>query len=152
MAIKKSALTKVSRVKRGKLPIGVEVPAEVLEGLTGGGSGKKDEANKVSNLTTAQRLKRIKDRGRIRLSFDCTQELSDAIAMLMEKYRSKNDSRSPFPKSDLIELVLVLGLQKLLENGEGIRSLYIPTTSPHYAFKLSVPPAPDVSDYDADSD
>jgi hypothetical protein len=96
---------------------------------------------------------RIDEKNRHRLIFDCSPDLANAINAVHEMYRQENgDKRDPFPKSDLIEFLIVLGLEKMIEDGGGLRRLMIPTTSPHFLNRLSVPPLPDIGEYNADKD
>ena len=114
---------------------------------------KGTRAKDIADMTPYERKKRVKDRARKRINFDCDAALAEAIEALQEKYRKKSgDRRDPFPKSDLVELLVVLGMRQLVENGGGLRQLLRPTSSPHFINRLAVPTIPDVSDYNADAD
>jgi len=116
-------------------------------------ASQKTSPRAVASMPAWRQKQRIGDKKRNRLIIDCSTDMSDAINAIYEMYRQKHgDTRDPFPKSDFVEFLIVLGLRKMIEDGGGLRRLMVTTTSPHFINRLTVPPVPDISEYNADND
>ena len=159
MPVKSSTLNSLAKQKRkGKKLIDEEampaVDQSTLAAIAAADAASQKTAPKsVATMPAWRQKQRIGDKKRNRLIIDCSTDVSDAINAIYEMYRKKHgDTRDPFPKSDLVEFLIVLGLRNMIEDGGGLRRLMVTTTSPHFLNRLTVPPVPDISEYNADND
>lgn len=154
MPVKPSVLKQTrSKGGKGKLEkIEPSIDPDVLATLDESIGSREPNPSKYAQKTPAQ-LKKIRaDRKRNRETFDCSSDLSLAIDEIIERYREKRDTRKPFPRSGLIEYLVILGLERFLEIGGGVRRYTEATYSPHYVRKIAPPPVPDVSGFDDSAD
>lgn len=154
MPVSQDKLKAMKKKGKGQPSFKPEVDQSVLDALKQADTAEKKTAVKdIAGMTAYEREKRKKDKARTRVHFDCDPGLAEAIEGLQGKYRKKSgDLRDPFPKSDLIELLVVLGMRQLIENGGGLRRLMRMTASPHFLNRLVVPEIPDISEYNAEND
>jgi|SRR5271157_691221 len=155
MPVKDTVIRKVGKKKGVHLQT-PEIPEGDLRTIRPGGVGGRRTAKKtpelVTNLTDYQQRKREADKERNRETFDCRPELSNAITEIMDKYQKEGSRQLPFPRSDLIEYLVVLGMRSFLEIGGGVRRQFEPTRSPRYDGALRPVDIPDVSEFDASED
>jgi hypothetical protein len=152
MPVKESVMKKVQK-KTGLRPA---IDEGDLETIRPAGEGARTAAKrtpeKLARMTAYERRKREKDKERNRETFDCRPEVSDAITMIYNKYRKEGENQLPFPRSDLIEYLVVLGMRRFLEVGGGVRRMFEMTRSPRYDGALRPSEIPDVSEFDASQD
>lgn len=155
MPVKDSVIRKVGK-KKDVHPQTPEIPEGDLQTIRPEGEDGRKTAKKApelfANLSDYKKRKREADKGRNRETFDCRPELSNAITEIMDKYQKEGSRQLPFPRSDLIEYLVVLGMRSFLEIGGGVRRQFEPTRSPRYDGALRPVDVPDVSEFDASED
>lgn len=140
----------IDKKMRDKLPPRITpVVDEAVESALGksGAMSMAEKVEKAKKMTPSQRKKKARDAARNKETYDLPLDVTEALNQIMDKYWTGADPREPFSRSSLASLLLVAGLQALLDGRVQIEPFLQISRSPRFQFSLDVPPAPDVEDW-----
>jgi hypothetical protein len=120
-------------------------PTESTQGLF---NGAQEMARHVE-MTPYARREHARQKNRNKAAFDLRPELTDLVDQILEAFKATPTSITPFSKSALVELLMINGVQSVVQTHGDlyayIDKLLRPTTTPRFDWHLELPPVPNAS-------